>query len=79
VRFWWVNQNQTFAAEVDGGYLWSPKRSKGGRYNLFYENMREVSPGDLIFSFADTFIRAVGIASSHCRECPRPQNLKTSG
>jgi hypothetical protein len=63
MRFWWVNQNQTFEAEVDGGYLWSPKRSKGDRFNIFYENMREISPGDLVFSFADTYIRAVGIAS----------------
>jgi hypothetical protein len=25
MRYWWVNQNQTFRHEVDGGYLWSPK------------------------------------------------------
>jgi putative restriction endonuclease len=79
VRYWWVNQNQTFAAEVGGGYLWSPKRSKGERYNIFYENMREVSPGDLIFSFSDTYIRAVGIASSHCRECPKPAEFGNVG
>ena len=79
MRFWWVNQNQTFAAEVGGGYLWSPKRSKGGRYNVFYENMREVSPGDLIFSFSDTYIQAVGIASSYCYECPKPAEFGNAG
>ena len=26
MRFWWVNQNQTWRQEVGGGYLWSPKR-----------------------------------------------------
>jgi hypothetical protein len=30
VRYWWVNQNQTFRQEIDGGYLWSPKRNKNG-------------------------------------------------
>jgi hypothetical protein len=30
MRYWWVNQNQTYAQEISGGYLWSPKR-KGER------------------------------------------------
>jgi hypothetical protein len=46
-----VNQNQTFAQETAGGYLWSPKRSKNGARNPFYEFMREVAPGDLVLSF----------------------------
>ena len=31
MRYWWVNQNQTYRHEVSGGYLWSPKRKKNGR------------------------------------------------
>ena len=54
MRYWWVNQNQTFRQEIAGGYLWSPKRNANGARNPFYESMREVSPGDLIFSFVDT-------------------------
>jgi hypothetical protein len=34
--------------------------------------MREVVPGDLIFSFYDTRIVAIGIAISYCYECPKP-------
>jgi hypothetical protein len=34
--------------------------------NPFYESMREVSPGDVVFSFADTVIAAIGIAQSYC-------------
>jgi hypothetical protein len=59
MRYWWVNQNQTFRQEIGGGYLWSPKRNANGGRNPFYETMREVSPGDLIFSFVDTRITAV--------------------
>jgi len=51
MRYWWVNQNQTFRQEIAGGYVWSPKRNANGARNPFYESMREVSPGDLIFSF----------------------------
>ena len=75
MRYWWVNQNQTYHHEVQGGYLWSPKRNANGARNPFYESMREVAPGDLIFSFMDTRILAVGIAQSYCW---RAQNHKSS-
>jgi hypothetical protein len=61
MRFWWVNQNQTFRQEIAGGYLWSAKRNANGARNPFYESMREVAPGDLIFSFVDTRVAAIGI------------------
>jgi len=79
MRYWWVNQNQTFRQEIDGGYLWSPKRNKGGRRNPFYEFMREVSPGDIVFSFRDTRIAALGIVSGYCRESPKPEEFGTAG
>lgn len=41
--------------------------------------MREVSPGDLIFSFVDTRIAAVGIAQSYCWECPKPTEFGSTG
>jgi hypothetical protein len=71
MRYWWVNQNQTYRHELQGGYLWSPKRNANGARNPFYEAMREVSPGDLVFSFVDTRIFAIGIAQSYCYESPR--------
>jgi hypothetical protein len=41
--------------------------------------MREVAPGDLIFSFMDTRILPVGIAQSYCWESPKPQEFGTAG
>ena len=79
MRYWWVNQNQTYRQEVEGGYLWSPKRSASGARNPFYESMREVSPGDLIFSFMDTRIQAIGIAQSYCWESPKPLEFGSAG
>jgi putative restriction endonuclease len=73
MRYWWVNQNQTYRHEVQVGYLWSPKRNANGARNPFYESMREVAPGDLIFSFIDTRILAIGIAQSYCWESPKPR------
>jgi len=71
-RFWWVNQKQTFRHERAGGYLWSPKRKRNGARNPFYDFMRVVAPGDLVLSFVAGRIVAVGIATSHCYEAPKP-------
>jgi putative restriction endonuclease len=79
MRYWWVNQNQTFHQEIAGGYLWSPKRNANGARNPFYESMREVSPGDVIFSFVDTRVAAIGIAKSYCWECPKPIEFGSAG
>jgi hypothetical protein len=79
MRYWWVNQNQTFRQEIAGGYLWSPKRNANGGRNPFYESMREVAPGDLIFSFVNTRITAVGVAKSYCWECPKPVEFGSAG
>jgi hypothetical protein len=72
MRNWWVNQNQTFRHEIAGGYLWSPKRNSNGARNHFYETMREVAPGDVVFSFSGTRIAAIGVAVSNCWESPKP-------
>lgn len=79
MHYWWVNQNQTFRHEIDGGYLWSPKRNKNGRRNPFYEFMREVAPGDVVFSFCDTRISAIGIVSGYCHESPKPTEFGSTG
>jgi hypothetical protein len=79
MRYWWVNQNQTYRHEFAGGYLWSPKRNANGARNPFYESMREISPGDFIFSFVDTRIAAIGIATSYCWECPKPAEFGSTG
>jgi putative restriction endonuclease len=79
VRYWWVNQTQTFEQETRGGYLWSPKRNANDHRNPFYEFMREVAPGDIVFSFYKTRIHAIGIAESYCYECPKPADFGAAG
>lgn len=78
-RYWWVNQNQTYQQEVKGHYLWSPKHKSDGSRNPYYEFMREVAPGDVVFSFADTRIKAIGFAKSYAYECPKPIEFGSTG
>ena len=75
MRYWWVNHKQTFRHEFSGNYIWSPKTKRGGAFNRFYETMREVAPGDLIFSYAGGVIRGFGIAKTHCYTSPRPDEF----
>jgi hypothetical protein len=79
MRYWWVNQKQTYRHEVPGGYLWSPKRKANGDRNPFYDFMREVAPGDVIFSFADAHIKAIGLVASYAYEAPKPMEFGTAG
>lgn len=79
MRYWWVNQNQTYRHEVRGGYLWSPKRKANSARNPYYDFMREVAPGDVVFSFSETRVRAIGIAASHAYEAPKPLEFGRAG
>lgn len=78
MRYWWVNQNQTYEFEVHGGFLWSPKTRADGGNNYFYQTMVEVSPGDLVFSYCDTFIKAIGVIQRAAVTGPKP-NFRSAG
>jgi putative restriction endonuclease len=78
MRYWWVNQNQTYKFEVPGGFLWSPKTRADGGFNYFYKTMSEVQPGDIVFSFCDTYIKAIGVVQSPAVTSPKP-DFRTAG
>src|SRR4030095_13331666 len=75
MNFWWVNHSQTFRHEFFGQYIWSPKRKRNDQINPFYETMREVAPGDIVYSFADGAIQGFGIARTHGYTSPRPDEF----
>ena len=71
-RYWWVNQNQTYTEEHQGGFMWSPKANRNGARNQFYDNMTEVDPGDVVFCFRKTYISDVGVVQSVASTAPKP-------
>jgi hypothetical protein len=73
MRYWWVNQNQTYRHETQGGFLWSPKRKQDGSRSKFYDNMMEVQAGDIVLSFCDTRIKAIGIAQGSAQSAVKPE------
>jgi putative restriction endonuclease len=72
MRHWWVNQNKTYRDEIRGGFMWSPKRRADGTKNPYYDTMLEVSSGDIVFSFCDTRILAIGLVSGPAQTGPKP-------
>jgi putative restriction endonuclease len=79
MRYWWANHKQTFKQEFEGGYIWCPKRKKNGALNHFYETLREVQKGDLVFSYADAALQGVGVAQTPSYSCPRPDEFGKVG
>jgi putative restriction endonuclease len=79
MRYWWVNQKQTYRHEIGGSYLWSPKRNANGARNQFYENMKELAPGDLVFSYWESSIRACGYVASFCSDAAKPAEFGATG
>jgi hypothetical protein len=79
MQFWWVNHAQTRRQEIDGGYLWSPIKKANGARNLFYDNMRHASPGDLVLSYADGKVGRVGLVTDFAISAPKPTEFGSVG
>lgn len=79
VRYWWVNHKQTHKQEIQGGYIWSPKNSADGSINISYTNLTRTEPNDVIFSYADTFIKGVGVISGLYRSEEKPLEFGKQG
>lgn len=77
--YWWVNHKQTYQAELQGGYIWSPKANKNGARNQTYENLTQVQPGDVVISYADSLVKAIGVATSRCIEAQKPAEFGLAG
>jgi hypothetical protein len=75
VRYWWVNHKRTRAQELEGEFLWSPKKKQAGAADSeSSNNMTRIMPGDVVFSFSLSagVVGAVGVALSRAREAPNP-------
>jgi putative restriction endonuclease len=79
VAYWWVNNKQTYTHEIGGKYLWSPVTRQDGGRNEFYENMKRVQPGDVVFAFAGGEIKAIGVCSAPAILAPKPGEFGASG
>src|ERR1700728_3709946 len=76
---WWVNYPHSDRAEVDGGFLWLPKRNSSGSMNQSHRNMNRLMPGDVVFSCAAGAIAAIGVVLERARSAPMPGQPRGPG
>jgi putative restriction endonuclease len=79
MRCWWVNHNQTADEEIEGRYLWSPKREANGARSEFYNNMRRAGPGDTVLSYSAQKLRYVGRVTEFAFAAPKPAEFGSKG
>jgi hypothetical protein len=61
IRFWQVMHAKTGQQAEDLGYLFSPKKKANGARNKWYDNMAEARPGDIVYSYWDKEVHAIGV------------------
>jgi len=79
MKYWWVNHKRTYRQEIAGAYLWCPKRNLNGVRNQSYENIKLAEPGDVVISYADTEIKAVGTVKARYIDNERPVEFGHQG
>lgn len=79
MNYWWVNHKQTYKHEVLGGYIWSPKTKANGQINESYLTLTRIQPGDVVFSYADGLIKALGVSTGAFREEGKPESFGATG
>ncbi|MFL6604026.1 MAG: HNH endonuclease [Steroidobacteraceae bacterium] len=71
--FWWVNHSHTVRHEIEGAYLWfANKARKSKARSESDKNIQRLLPADVVYSFADGAIGAVGVVLGSAREAAKP-------
>ena len=79
MKFWWVNQNRTWKQEIGGEYMWSPKKSSNNKKLVYYDNMKLVKNGDIIFSYYKQEIGSIGVVTREAYDAIKPSEFGSDG
>lgn len=75
----WDNHDQSYSQQVGGCYVWSLKINKNVKLKVSYQFMREIAPGSVMVSFADTLMKAACIATSPYYDYTKPRGFGAAG
>lgn len=76
-RWWWVNQNATFAEERELNIMWAPLLDKAGRIKHHWETMDELVVGDQVVHYRGGKIVAVSVVTETAVRESKPAELAT--
>ncbi|WP_210366656.1 hypothetical protein [Bacillus sp. REN3] len=75
IKYWWVNQGQTYKQEKEGSFLWAPQKSKQGRPLPHHVNLVNPRPGDIVFCYSAREIKSIGVVQDTAIEAPKPNEI----
>jgi MoxR-like ATPase len=70
VRYWWINQGDSYDIERDNGVIWASVRTPPLEHHRRLEDMR---PGDRLVHYSRGAIRALGTVTDAARRGPHPK------
>ena len=76
LKFWWVNQGQTYTEEREEGIIWAPKENKAGRSQHHWENVAKVKEGDIVFHYANGDIKSISSVTEPGQSHQKPGALE---
>jgi len=79
MNYWWVNHKKTVRQERAGNYIWSPHINRDGSFNQTYLNLSLMQIGDIVFSYANGEIGALGRVIAAPVNSPKPIEFGAAG
>ncbi len=76
MKFWFVNQQKSYEDEKNGSYVYAPKYDKRKSTKYYWDNVKLIKKGDIIFCNKSPNIVAVAKAVSDGYGSVIPENIK---
>ncbi|SFJ31815.1 AAA domain (dynein-related subfamily) [Halobacillus dabanensis] len=76
-NYWWVNQGQTAKDEIEGGFLWAPKRNKQGTPLTHHTDLLKANPGDVVFAYSQGVIHSICEVMENAVTSKKPSTFTT--
>jgi putative restriction endonuclease len=78
-RHWWLNMPPADSHELDGGYLWTPKKSGSVARRPMRLGITSIAPGDILCAQSAGSLATFGIALDRARSSPDPKLTSSDG
>ena len=75
MKYYWVNQGSTWKTERTDGFLWAPLLNKKGKELSHWTILKELEPGDIVFSYVKKNIPAVSFVAKRFKHYDRPKEF----
>ena len=76
-NYWWVNQGQTAKDEIEGGFLWAPKKNKQGTPLAHHTDLLKANPGDVVFAYSQGSIHSICEVTEKAFTSKKPSSFTT--